>query len=40
MKPYLVDEVRAPDLDGARETEPEELHQAMSPATSPRADHR
>jgi peptidoglycan glycosyltransferase len=30
MKPYLVDEVRSPDLDVLSKAEPEELHQAIS----------
>jgi len=30
MKPYLVDEVRSPDLDVLSKAEPQELHQAIS----------
>jgi penicillin-binding protein A len=31
MKPYLVDKVQSPDLDVLSTTEPQELHQAVSP---------
>ena len=31
MQPYLVDEERSPDFDVLSKTEPEELHQAVSP---------
>jgi peptidoglycan glycosyltransferase len=31
MKPYLVDQVRSPDLEVLSTTEPHELHQAVSP---------
>jgi peptidoglycan glycosyltransferase len=34
MKPYLVQEVRAPDLSVIDETQPETLDQAMSPASA------
>jgi peptidoglycan glycosyltransferase len=34
MQPYLVQETRAPDLSVLDETQPEELGQAMSPATA------
>jgi peptidoglycan glycosyltransferase len=31
MKPYLVDQVRSPDLEVLSTAEPHELHQAVSP---------
>ena len=34
MKPYIVDEVRSPDLDVLSKAEPEELHLALSPQAS------
>ena len=34
MKPYIVDEVRSPDLDTLEKTEPETLSQAMSSANA------
>jgi penicillin-binding protein A len=34
MKPYLISEVRAPDLSTIEETQPEEFSQAVSPSTA------
>ncbi len=37
MRPYLVDEVRSPELDVLDKTEPEELSRAVSASTAERA---
>jgi penicillin-binding protein A len=34
MRPYLVDEIRAPDLTTVRETKPEQLSEAVPPAVA------
>ena len=34
MRPYIVDEVRSPELDVLDKTDPEELSQAVSPETA------
>ena len=34
MRPYLVDEIRSPDLDTLDKTEPETLSEAMSSASA------
>jgi peptidoglycan glycosyltransferase len=34
MRPYIVDSIQSPELETLRQTEPEELHEAVSPETA------